>query len=275
MIQDAGGQLQPSPPTLDVRMHGPGVRGNEVSLEEAFDLLSPLQHALSSIGQSIAQVATGAGRIPEVIKRATELKISPAVSIGSVVFHLRGPGEDVTGDEIPGSTETDTLADVAMQSLLRVVQLADTSENSLDIASQIRRFGPRSAKHLNDLSKAVVDHEIDLGFQWRNPRGQKSQGLLNRRGALGLQGAISHNRSRTSTVTLEGILATVSVVEPAAIRLDDERLIRLEVSPEVALTLDQYCYKRVVVQAEETIVWNLSKGNESRQYTLLSIHLHE
>ncbi|WP_435233170.1 hypothetical protein [Micromonospora aurantiaca (nom. illeg.)] len=272
MIRDAGGPMPSATPTLDVRMHGAGVIGHEVSLENAVAILNPLQQACASIGQSIAKVATAAGRIPEVIRRGTELRLSPVLSPGSLVFHLRAPAEAVTGEEIPGVTGSDTLADVTLTRLITVIRMADRTNEMLSISHEIRRFGPRAAKHLNDLAGAIADSEIDIDLKWRNGQDVRTA-LLNRRGALSLQDAINHNRTQTNTVTLTGVLVTASMVEPIAIRLDDDRLVHLVATPELATTLDELCFKRVVAQAEESITWRLGKGTEVRRYTLLSIHL--
>lgn len=273
MIRDSGGPASVVAPTLAVRMHGTGVPGHDVALEDAFAILNPLQHACSSIGQSIAKVATAAGRIPEVIRKGTQFRLSPILSPGSVVFHLRAPTEPVTGEEIPGVTGSDTLADVTLTRLMNVIRLAEQTDNMPGVSSEVRRFGPRAAKHLNDLAVAIAASEIDVTLRWQNGRETRSA-LLNRRCALSLQDAISHNRTQTRTVTINGVLVTASTVEPIAIRSDDDdRLIKLVVTPELASTLDEFCFRRVVAQAEETIIWRLSKGTETRHYALLSIHL--
>jgi hypothetical protein len=274
MIRDSGAAVLPESPTLAVRLHGAGIQGSEVGLEEAFDILNPLQHAFSAMGQSVAQIATAAGKIPGVIKKATKLRFSPAIGVGSVVFNLLGPAEPTTGDEIPALVGTETLADVTMGHLMQVIKLADETDNTSQVADRLRRFGPRSAKHLNDLAGAVISHDIDVSLNWRTDHSSRAA-LLNRRGALGLQGAISHNRTQTNTITLPGILVTASMVEPVTIKLDDQRLIHLTVDSELAQTLDQFCFKRVVAHAEETIEWRLSKGTEVRKYALLTIHLAE
>lgn len=272
MVRQAGGAAETAWPMLNVRLHGLGIPGHDVALDDAFAILNPLQQACASIGQALARVATTAGKIPDVIRRATQFRLSPALSAGSVVFHLNAPAEVVTGEEIPGATGSDTLADITLTRLMSVITLAEQTDNTLDVADEVRRFGPRAAKHLNDLAGAVVSTDIDVTLQWKNGQTQRTA-MLNRRGALGLQGAISHNRTQTKTVTLHGTLVTASTVEPIAIRSDDGRLVHLSATPELAWTLDRLCFRRVVAQAEEAITWRLSKGTEVRRYTLLTIHL--
>ncbi|GAA2598447.1 hypothetical protein GCM10010435_92320 [Winogradskya consettensis] len=48
------------------RLHGQGIAGHAIGVEEAIRILSPLQQALSSIGQSLATMPTASGKIPEV-----------------------------------------------------------------------------------------------------------------------------------------------------------------------------------------------------------------
>lgn len=66
MARDSGAPLADRPASLDVRLHGQGISGHAIGVEEAIRILSPLQQALSSIGQSLATVPTASGKIPEV-----------------------------------------------------------------------------------------------------------------------------------------------------------------------------------------------------------------
>lgn len=84
-----------------------------------------------------------------------------------------GPGEQISGDEVAVSTGTDTLVDAAMRELFTLVaQSEDTAalETARQLARELRRFGPRVAKHLSELTGHVIQDEIDLDAAVAAPR---------------------------------------------------------------------------------------------------------
>lgn len=114
-LEEVAGFVPPDRPEIDIRMYGAGVQAHEIPDREAAGILGPLQEAVASIGQVIARKATATGRINADVLRATELRLSPALLPGSVVFHLIGPAEDISEAEAPELTGTETLVDAAMR----------------------------------------------------------------------------------------------------------------------------------------------------------------
>ncbi|GGT62740.1 hypothetical protein ABT368_32320 [Streptomyces althioticus] len=271
MLRDAGYPITEEPPQLDVRLHGRAVPGHEVPVREATSILGTVQEAVSACGQAVAKKATAAGAIHSAILRATELRFSPALGFGSVVFHLGGTAEPVTGDEIPETTGSDTLLDLVFRTLFKVINTAQVDDPAkASPVDDLRLLGPRTAKHLNDLAKAITESEIDVDFVWRS-RVERSRATLGRRGALALKDAIERTKEEITVQNIRGTLSTVSTVVHPQLLTDDGRRINLSVDPEGAAHLGAYFNRRVEVQVEQKRSWSVTTGRESFNHKLLRI----
>ncbi|MGW4878931.1 hypothetical protein ACWEPI_20510 [Streptomyces sp. NPDC004262] len=275
MMRDSGVAPQERDPRLDVRLHGAAIPAHDVPVREATSILGSLQEAVSACGQAIAQKATAAGSLSASILRATELRFSPALGFGSVVFHLGGATEALTGDEIPETIGTETLLDKVFQELFMVLDFAEKDQiMENDAVEQLRHLGPRLAKHLNELAKEIMDSEIDVGLTWRS-RSFSADTALKRRGALALKDAIERNREEVSRQTLSGVLSTVStVVRPQLTTLDGRR-IDMSVDVNVAATLGSFYNREVEVDVEVRRLWSIATDRETLNYKLLSIRFSE
>lgn len=251
---------------MDIRLHGPGIPAHEIPVREAAGILGPLQEAVASIGQVIARKATATGRINADVLHATELRLSPLLLPGSVVFHLTGSGENVLESEAPELTGSETLLDAAMRQLFALVaqaEKADEIETAGRLAHELRRFGSRTAKHLIDLTKHVVEDEIDLDLTWRTPAGQLHRAALQRRSAETVQAAIKLNEVEVQEVELTGVLVTVSMTKKAELRTDAPGNVALEVHDQLASSLGDFFNKQVVVAAEQTTRWLINTAMRS------------
>lgn len=273
MLRDAGLQPQPDRPVADVKLSGHGVHGHEVSVADAVGILGPLQNVMSAIGQALRGPTTLQGKIASEIRQATQLRLSPQLSPGSVVFHLTGAGERVTGDELPNVTGSDTLLDMVMVRLSELAHQASIEDMELEaLARRLRPLGARTAKHLNDLVSELVDSEINMDMRWRVPSGHALTARLHRDGAFSLREAISRNAEDVRTVTLIGTLETVSTVRDLDLVTETGARIVLRIPEDTDPDdLRQYFHRTVEVTAEQTTVWNLGQGSEKRSYRMLDI----
>jgi hypothetical protein len=275
-LQEIGALLPPDRPEVAIRLHGPGVPDHEIPVREVTGILGSIQEAIASIGQALRHEPTTRGAIQASIQRATELLMSPVISSGSVVFHLAAAGEQVTGDEAVELTGTDTLVDTAMGELFAVFEQSEARQvDSAALARNLRRLGPRTAKHLSDLVKRVTDDEIDIDLSWRNPRGRRREASLQRQAALTLGQAIDRNKVEVRTVQLTGLLATVSSIAKAELLADSGERIKMSVDALVAPSLGPFYNQRVTVQVEQTTTWSTSTGKETRSFSLVEVHLAE
>lgn len=271
MLRDAGYPITEQRPQLDVRLHGRAVPGHDVPVRQATSILGTIQEAVSACGQAVAKKATAAGSIHSAILHATELRFSPALGFGSVVFHLDGTSEQITGDEIPETTGTETLLDLVFRTLFKIIDVAQIDDPAKSSpVEHLRLLGPRTAKHLNDLAKEITESEIDVDFTWRS-RVESSKTTLGRRGALALKDAIERTKEEVTIQRIRGTLSTVSTLVHPQLLADDGQRINLAVTPEAAAHLGAYYNRRVEVQVEQSRNWNITTGRETYTYKLIRI----
>ena len=258
-------------PEIDLRLHGRGVPGHEIGVRYGAGVLLSIQETLASIGQAVAREPTLQGVIQAQVIEATELRVTADVGGGSVIFHLLGAGETLSGGEVPELTGTDTLLDAAMGRLLGLIeQSAATGPDSSDLARDLRRLGPRTAKHLSELIRRVIGDEIDIDFTWRNPAGTRRRASLQRPAAEALERAISQNEVESEIVELVGDLRAIDAEGKANLRTPGGR-IRMSVSKDLAARLGPHFNERVVATAERVITWLTSTGKERKVFRLLAV----
>jgi hypothetical protein len=273
-----GGVIPPDLPEVDIRLHGPGVPAHDIPVREATGILTSLQETVASIGQVLSHRPTASGPINAQVLKSTELRLFPTPLPGSVIFHLTGPGEDITGAEAEALTGNETLVDAAMRELFALVaqsEKVDQLETAGSLARDLRRFGPRVAKHLAELAGHVVEDEIDLDLMWRTPRGRRNRATLQRHTAQTIQNAIKLNEVETRRLELAGILTTVSTTKKAELKVPDQGRVQMTVHDELAASLGPFFNKQVVVLVEQTTRWSINTGRETRSYRLLDIRLAE
>jgi hypothetical protein len=274
--EDMGWVTRPDLPEIDIRMHGPGVPGHDIPVREAMSILAPFQETVSSLGQVITQQATASGPINASVLRFTELRMTPELLPGSVIFRLTGPGEDLSGDEAAALTGSDTLVDEAMRALFEIVDQSANTEDlgaAGNLAEGLRRYGPRVAKHLSHLVDSIVKDGIELDMSWRTPRGRRREATLPRRSAMTIQEAIKLNEVVSRRVELTGTLITISRTKKAELKLPDRGSLKLEVPAHLTPSLGPFYDKNVTVIVDETVRWSAHTGRETRTYAMRSIHL--
>lgn len=267
------GQLLPAErPEVEVRLAGPGIIGHQVAVRDAAAILLSIQETVASIGQALTTDPTLHGVIQGQILAATELRMTPILSAGSVVFHLLGPDGQVIGDEATPPT-SETLVEAAMDQLLLLVeQSASLGPDSTELAQDLRALGPRTAKHLSDLVKLVISDEIDVELSWLKPDARPRRAVLGRPSAQAIRRAISMNRVDTQIIDIVGHLETISTVVKAELRTESGR-IHMAVGKDLAATLAQFYDKRVVASVEQVTTWSTSTGKEKKEFRLIRLRL--
>lgn len=272
-------RIVPRGAELRVRLAGVGVPGQDVPVHLAAQLLDALQGSLTAVGSSLHKSehiktpkdADTGKRLG--IKKATELRLSPTIGAGSVVFFLEGPAEKLSEDElIP--VRADSLVDTAVVELFAVLEKAeaDSADHVGQLTDELKRLGAMVGSKLNMLAEYAVESEIELDLGHRSPSGDRHSVILKRRGAEAIKEAVERNRQRTETETITGVLHTVSDgADKLRMTLDDEvTQLRMDVEPVVGLHLGAMLGQRVVAEVETTIKWKLASGKERRSYELLS-----
>lgn len=273
LMRDVGIAAIPDRPEMLVRLYGPGVVGHEIPVRQATAILSSIQESIASIGQALALEPTSRGVIQAEVLKATELRLSPDVGIGSVVFQLKGPAQGTQFDT-PESAPSGfgTLVEAALSELFQLVEQSEGQGLQADaLARELRRLGPRSAKHLSDLMERVLTDQISVDFTWYPPSARRRHASLQGRSARVIRLAIERNKIETTVVELTGILQTVSTVKKAELRTQDRGLVLVSVDNELAGEMGPYYNREVVVTAEQTTKWSTSTGTETRTFRLLEI----
>ena len=250
-----------------IRITGTKTAAHHVAVRTASKTLLSLQESLSAIGASMADRATRAGRIPEEILRATELHLTPRVLPGSVEFTLVRPEPET----LFRGTE-DELFDDSLAAL--VTFLSDLNRDDLDssaIVSQLRSFGPRTAKHLFDLSEVLLEESVGVDLNWEDRQGTVSHASLGRRSAAYLKELALENSQKTTLETITGTLVTVSQVDRQALVLDDGSKIPLRADADLQPDLALLYGKRILATVELTVSVNLTTGKEKRVYHLQQV----
>ena len=270
LLQEIGGE--PGPARIDVRLHGAGVIGHRVPVRRATAILGSLQEALTSIAQAVVREPTARGVVERRVQDATELIFSPAVSPGSVVFHLsKSPDEQLPLLAAPDAAPS--LIDRAVSGLLDVMEDERSGDHDdPSLASRLRVLGPRTAKHLNDLVTRVVSDDIDVELTWRGRARPRTVDLARERASL-LRTAISINEQEVQVVTVLGRLRTISTVTSADLVTEDERRYKIAVPVGLRPALGRHDDHQVEARLREVTKWSTSTGVEKKTYELIEVGL--
>lgn len=265
--------IDPRSDGLDVRLHGKGVVDHHVPVRKATAILSSIQETITAIGQAVTRTPTSRGTIERWIQDATQLTLSPRLSTGSLVFHLanRAAQEPALFNSVePGST---SLVDDAVVEMMGVLNQGEDGVADGDVqplAARLRRFGPRTGKHLHDLVTRVVEDDIDVEMVWRSTK-RPTRVDLRRDGASLVRDAITRNEHDSSVVQVTGRLQTVSVVRSADLITDDGLRYKIVVPAEWRPLLGRYFNRTVDATLRELVTWSTATGVERRTYELVSL----
>ena len=132
---------------LSARFVGGSADRHELTARAATRALLSVQESVSSIGARLSGHTTSHGRIPGAILDATELRFSPSVLPGSVVFELSRAtdSENMVEDQVDRP-----LLDESFDRLFDLMQAVGSSGTPGSIPASMQALGPRAAKHIFD-----------------------------------------------------------------------------------------------------------------------------
>jgi hypothetical protein len=259
------------PTRARLRFSGSSVAGNNAPVRLAARVLTTLQELVTAIAMSARGRKSLFGAPPADIRLATELSLFPLPSLGSVIFELAGPERPDCVNQLPGLGEETNAADRAAISLRQVLDEAMVDDKTA-LTQDLKQLGPRVASHLRNLALFPIDNDLTLDLEWRQSNGERISGQLGRREATVLQEVITLSRASVETQTLDGVLVTISVEEPLALRLlTGERVpMSLRSDLEVGQVAD-YFNKRVRARVEVAVTAHPTTGRDVREYTLVEV----
>lgn len=266
-----------------VRLAGKGVEGNHVPVHHATQLLDLVQGTITAVASASRKrdkVKPPKDRLGRRVgvREATELRMGPEVAPGSLIFHLVSSPHLVpdSADGISGTEVTDAFVDVAVRQTFDVLAIAE-SDDGADIGhltEAIRRQGSIVASKLSQLATRALEAEIDLDLGHLSQAGTRRRAALGSRGAAALRAAAERNQQRIEAETIVGVLRTVSDgSDQLRVKREDGKDIRINVTPELGVTLGPLLGRKVVLEVEADVRWNLSSGKETRTRHLVSAEL--
>lgn len=187
---------------VNARFTGALPERHAIGVREATAALGSLQDVLSEVGAVIMAQTPKRGPLPSEVLASTALRFSPQVMPGSVIFSLR-PARDTA--LVPAET---TVLDTAISEVFDLfdqVERPVSSHGTLDsITGVLRRFGPRTARHLARFASTLreSDLNLDLGVARSGTKLQSSR--ISTAGADFLRKLAKDATSRTDDVTIVG-----------------------------------------------------------------------
>ena len=199
-----------------LRLHGPGVQGNSVGLEDVGSIARHWQRAVTAYGAAIEGVKTARGRVPVDVASRTRLSLMGAPGAGSLVLRIEPASSPLAEVEPDGQRPlvdvARPLADAAAEGVIRL--LAATSNASLDatddLSATLRDLGPRVAASLRDFAATVETANVALDVSWREPSAATVRTTLSVEGARWLSQFIEGRDLASEEETISGVAETVS-----------------------------------------------------------------
>ncbi|WP_217616254.1 hypothetical protein [Cellulomonas sp. GbtcB1] len=229
-----------------VRLHGGGVRGHSVDLDEVGRIARQWQRATTAIGAALSGVKSARGRVPDDIAARTRLALTGAPQPGSLVLHLEPAADPLAEVEPHGQRPmfdvSRPLADMASEMLLNVLaEVPRAGISDLDpLSESLRELGPRAAASLHDLATTLHAADVDLDASWTEPSAGTRRANLSVSGARWLAKFIEGRDLASEEEPLTGIAETVSNRERWLIATADGGIERI-----VASSLDLTDVRRV------------------------------
>lgn len=261
---------------LRARFTGALPAAHELGVRSATTVIGSLQDALAEIAAALCEVVPKRGPLPAPILDATELRFSPAVSEGSVIFTLSRPERTGLWDE--EEHDDSELLEQALTSLFRVfdeIEKPMTSGTPGGATPEtLGAFGPRTARHLVRFARALSSDELNLDLGWTLPGGRSLSSQLSSAGAAYLGKLADQATTRTQPVTLRGSFHRIG--DDNKHRFTDNERGVVSISSSTELT-DEFArtFRRGEVQldATETQSVNVVTGRSTWQYTARAVAL--
>lgn len=237
---------------LSARFTGDLPSAHEIGVREATAILGELQEIVSEVGAVLRDESPRRGPLPAEVLKATELRLSPRVRAGSVIFTMHPAHEE----SLFGSSR-----DILDDALASIFSLFDKVERPVtsgimstsDVADALRNYGPRTARHLvkfaDALQKSGLNMDLGVAVSGRPIRGSR----ISRAGAGFLEKLASDATTRTLDIELVGRVRNLGTDNRHKF-IDDERgLITMTADAEVTGVLyESFGQARVRVIASET-----------------------
>lgn len=255
--------------SAEIRLHGPAAVEHSVPVRLGTKALSAVQDLVTAVAMALKGRRSLLGRPSSDILAATELRLFPAASPGSVVFDVQGPPAVALDGRFPDLVDRRNDADLAMDTLGKLFDLSAVANDQ--VAEMLLTLGPRVASSLRRLTEFPLQRSLYIDLTWRTATGYRIPVSFGPGEAGALQSLIEQRRMAVERTVLSGKLVTVSTEDPLALRLANGNKIVLSTGPDVIRSSLSSYFDTLVDATVEVEVVTTSTGREIRSYTLLQI----
>jgi len=227
MIAAQGGDARDGASKGSLRLHGVGVLGNAIELDEAGQIATLWQRTVQAVGGAIEGSRSAMGRLPIDIVRRTQLLLDASPVPGSVVLNLTpkaAPDLETTPNGMRRLFDTPRpLADRASEQVISLLsQAADPQLDQLEAFSEeLRQLGPRVATSVRALATALNRAHVDVDVVWVEPEEPTRRTSLSATNAGWLSDFVAGRQLDAEEVEIVGTVRTVSDLSKWSVESDE------------------------------------------------------
>lgn len=254
---------------VHARFTGDLPEAHAIGVREAATILGSFQEVLSEVGAVLLDDAPRRGPLPQRVLQATALRFSPEVQAGSVVFAMRPPRDNSL--LVASSTTLDDAMSAVFALFDRVERPVSAGGTPDTIVGTLRRFGPRTARHLVNFAAALGTNglSLDIGVAKSGKRPHTTR--LSTSGASYLRTLAEKATTRTDPVELVGDVHNLGKDHKHKIDDDERGRITLTATSDVTDVLQSaFRQHRVRIAATETEVINVATGKITSTFEAVS-----
>jgi len=246
---------------------------HELGVRSATTVIGSLQDVLAEIAATIRDTVPKRGPLPAAILEATELRFSPAVSEGSVIFTLRRPDRPTLWQAAENEID---LFEQSLQSLFSVFdeieRPASAGRGKDEVPETLGNLGPRTARHLVRFARSLSTDDLNLDLGWSQPGGTAVTSRLSSSGAAYLGELAAKATTRTQPVTLTGSFHRIGNDDKHRFTDDVRGVVSIASSTELTDEFARIFRRgRVSLDATETESINVATGRSTWNYAAVAV----
>jgi len=241
---------------------------HSIGVREATTILGALQDVVSEVGAAIRDDSPKRGPLPAAILAETELQLSPQVAPGSVIFALAPSRDDTLFDS--STLLNDALSEV-FTLFDQVERPASTGGTPDSVSDSLRRFGPRTARHLVRFAGALREYSLNLDLGIARSGARPTGSRISSAGAGFLESLAQKATKREREISI--VAEVHSLGKDHRYRLNTADRGRISVHGAEAITdvlQEAFRHNSVVLTLLETESVNLATGAVTYDFLAIS-----
>lgn len=253
---------------VQARFTGALPAAHAIGVREATTILGALQEVVSEVGAALRDESPKRGPLPSAILAETELQLSPQVAPGSVIFALTPSRDEALFDA--STLLSDSLSEVFV--LFDQVEMPGSTGGTPEaVSDSLRRFGPRTARHLVRFAGALKEHGLNLDVGIARSGMKPAGSRITSSGAGFLESLAESATKRTREVELVGEVHSLGKDHRYRIITPDRGRITVRgLDPVTDVLQVAFRHSRVRITALENESINLATGAVGYTFEALS-----